>query len=67
MAKIGLEQDRLRMFQMSSAQAAKFAEAAREMAEQVESLGPSPLRAHGQVASESPAVGTPPVEKNTVE
>ena len=32
------------MFQMSSAQAASFAEAAREMTEQVVALGPNPLR-----------------------
>jgi hypothetical protein len=43
LAEIGLEEGRLRMFQMSSAQAAQFAEAAQQMAEQIEALGPTPL------------------------
>ena len=41
---IGLEPDRIRMFNMSSAMGKQFAEAATEMAEQINSLGPSPLR-----------------------
>ena len=41
---IGLEPDRIRMFNMSSAMGKQFAEAATEMAEQISSLGPSPLR-----------------------
>jgi coenzyme F420-reducing hydrogenase delta subunit len=32
------------MFQMSSAQAAQFAEAAKQMTEQINAIGPSPLR-----------------------
>jgi len=34
------------MFNMSSAMAGQFAQAATEMAEQVVALGPSPLRDH---------------------
>ncbi len=41
---IGLEEDRIRMFNMSSAMGKQFAEAATEMAEQITRLGPSPLR-----------------------
>ena len=41
---IGLEPDRIRMFNMSSAMGKQFAEAATEMAEQITALGPSPLR-----------------------
>lgn len=44
LTQIGLEAERVRMFQMSSAQAAQFAQAAREMNEQIAALGPSPLR-----------------------
>ena len=32
------------MFQMSSAQAAQFAEAAQQMTDQIAAIGPSPLR-----------------------
>ncbi len=41
---IGLEPERIRMFNMSSAMGKQFAEAATEMAEQISALGPSPLR-----------------------
>lgn len=41
---IGLEPERARMFNLSSAMAGAFAEAATEMTEQIEALGPSPLR-----------------------
>lgn len=53
LAEIGLEEGRLRMFQMSSAQAAQFAEAAQQMAEQIEALGPSPLRKSIQLSEEN--------------
>lgn len=43
-AEIGLEADRARMFNLSSAMAGRFAEAATEMNEQIAALGPSPLR-----------------------
>jgi coenzyme F420-reducing hydrogenase delta subunit len=42
--QIGLEQDRVRMFNMSSAMAGEFTKAATEMVERVSNLGPSPLR-----------------------
>jgi coenzyme F420-reducing hydrogenase delta subunit len=42
--QIGLEPDRVRMFNMSSAMAGEFVKAATEMSEQIKKLGPSPLR-----------------------
>ncbi len=42
--RIGLEPDRVRMFNMSSAMGRKWAEAVTEMDETVRKLGPSPLR-----------------------
>jgi F420-non-reducing hydrogenase iron-sulfur subunit len=47
---IGLEADRIRMFNMSAAMGKQFAEAATEMTEQVAALGPSPLRRLNHVA-----------------
>jgi F420-non-reducing hydrogenase iron-sulfur subunit len=44
LAQIGLEPDRVRMFNMSSAMPGEFAKAATEMSERVIELGPSPLR-----------------------
>jgi F420-non-reducing hydrogenase iron-sulfur subunit len=44
LAQIGLEPDRVRMFNMSSAMAGEFAKAATEMSERVIELGPNPLR-----------------------
>ena len=44
LAQIGLEPDRVRMFNMSSAMAGEFSRAATEMFEQIKGLGPSPLR-----------------------
>ncbi len=42
---IGLEPERVQMFNLSSAMARQFAEATKEMMEKVEALGPNPLRA----------------------
>ena len=42
--EVGLGGARLEMFNMSSAQATRFAEVAREMTERVRALGPSPVR-----------------------
>jgi len=42
--EIGLEPDRVRMFNMSSAMGQKWAEAVAEMDAHVQALGPSPLR-----------------------
>jgi coenzyme F420-reducing hydrogenase delta subunit len=44
LVQIGLEPERVRMFNMSSAMAGEFARAATEMSEQITKLGPSPLR-----------------------
>jgi F420-non-reducing hydrogenase iron-sulfur subunit len=42
--QIGLEPERVRMFNMSAAMGNRFAEATAEMHEQIVALGPSPLR-----------------------
>jgi coenzyme F420-reducing hydrogenase delta subunit len=42
--QIGMESDRVRMFNLSSAMAGEFANAAIEMSEQITNLGPNPLR-----------------------
>ena len=42
--EIGLESDRLEMFNLSSAEGARFAEIVTEMSERLAQLGPSPLR-----------------------
>jgi len=42
--QIGLEPERVQMYQMSSAMGRQFAEAATEMTERVRALGPSPLK-----------------------
>jgi coenzyme F420-reducing hydrogenase delta subunit len=41
---IGLEPERVQMFNLSSAMAGQFAEATKEMTEKIEELGPNPLR-----------------------
>jgi F420-non-reducing hydrogenase iron-sulfur subunit len=45
LAEIGLEPQRLEMFNLSSAQGARFAEIVTEMNDRLKKLGPSPLRA----------------------
>ena len=45
--QVGLEPERVRMFNMSSAMGRLWAEAVTEMDETVRRLGPSPLRANG--------------------
>ncbi len=45
LAEIGLEPDRVRMFNMSAAMASEFVTAATEMTDTVSTLGPNPLRA----------------------
>ncbi len=44
LAEIGLEPERVEMFNMSAAMAATFVEAATEMNQRIENLGPNPLR-----------------------
>ena len=41
---IGLEPERVQMFNLSSAMAGQFAEATKEMTEKIEELGVNPLR-----------------------
>lgn len=43
--EIGLERERLEMYNLSSAEGPRFAEIVREMTERLKRLGPSPLRA----------------------
>jgi len=42
--KIGIEAERIEMFNLSSAEGPRFAEIANEMTEKIKALGPSPLR-----------------------
>jgi len=44
LANIGLEPERVKMFNMSSAMAGGFVDAAVEMAETITNIGPNPLR-----------------------
>ena len=44
MAQIGLESERLEMFNMSAAMAGQFVAATTEMVDKVSKLGPNPLR-----------------------
>ena len=45
---IGIEPERVEMFNMSSAMGKQFAEAAMSFTDQITALGPSPLRANSQ-------------------
>jgi coenzyme F420-reducing hydrogenase delta subunit len=47
--QIGLEPDRVRMFNMSSAMGKQWAEAVTEMDDQVRKIGPNPLRMTGSI------------------
>jgi coenzyme F420-reducing hydrogenase delta subunit len=47
LAEIGIEPERLEMYNLSSAEGPRFAEIATEMCERVAKLGPSPLRRSG--------------------
>ena len=42
--EIGLESERVHMFNLSAAMAGQFVDAAKEMTEKVGALGPNPLR-----------------------
>jgi coenzyme F420-reducing hydrogenase delta subunit len=44
LTEIGLEPERVEMFNLSSAQGARFAEIAREMVDRIKALGPSPIK-----------------------
>jgi F420-non-reducing hydrogenase iron-sulfur subunit len=43
---IGMEPERVRMYNLSSAMGPRFAEIAREMTESIRQLGPNPLKRH---------------------
>ena len=45
LGEIGLDPERLEMFNMSAAMAADFVKAATEMTERIAAMGPNPLRA----------------------
>ena len=45
LAEIGLEPERVEMFNMSAAMATEFVSAAAQMTERITELGPNPLRA----------------------
>ena len=45
--EVGLEADRVEMYNMSAAQGQRFAEAAREMTEKIRALGPTPIKKQG--------------------
>lgn len=44
LSRIGIQEERLQMFNLSSAEGPRFAEIANEMTEKIKALGPSPLR-----------------------
>jgi F420-non-reducing hydrogenase iron-sulfur subunit len=44
--EIGLEPERVRMFNLSAAMAGQFVDATKEMTEKVGALGPNPLKKH---------------------
>lgn len=47
---IGLEPERVKMFNLSAAMAEGFVEATKEMTEKVSELGPSPLRKYAKTS-----------------
>lgn len=47
LAEVGLEADRVRMYNLSSGEGPTFAAYAREMTEHIKNLGPNPLGARG--------------------
>ena len=47
---IGLEPERVEMYNMSAAQGARFAEIAREFTQRIKELGPSPVRSGAKAA-----------------
>ena len=57
--QIGIEPERLKMFNMSSAMARKWADAVTEMDSKVRELGPSPLRGASPSRSAGPEGKTP--------
>jgi coenzyme F420-reducing hydrogenase delta subunit len=63
LAQIGLEPERVRMFNLSAAMARQFTEMAAEMTEQIRALGPSPLRlAEWRIRNDEFAIHNPKSE-----
>ena len=52
-AEIGIEPERVEMFNMSSAMGRQFAEAAQEFTQRITALGPSPLHTERRKATET--------------
>jgi F420-non-reducing hydrogenase iron-sulfur subunit len=48
--ELGLEEERVEMYNLSAAQGPRFAEIAREMTEKIKNLGPSPIRQEAKAA-----------------
>jgi F420-non-reducing hydrogenase iron-sulfur subunit len=53
LAEVGLEPERLEMFNMGASDATKFTAAVEEMTKRAKELGPSPLRKGGVVQKEA--------------
>ncbi len=60
MREIGIEPERLQMFNLSSAEGARFAEIATEMHDRIQTLGPSPIRLARARRSQSTELSTVP-------
>ncbi len=54
--KIGMEPERVAMYNLSAGEGPRFAEIAREMTEKVKELGPSPVRKAKKLASKKSKV-----------
>jgi F420-non-reducing hydrogenase iron-sulfur subunit len=54
--KIGMESERVAMYNLSAGDGPRFAEIAREMTEKVKELGPSPIRKAKKLASKKSKV-----------
>jgi len=50
LTEIGIEPERVEMYNLSSAQGARFAEIAREMVDRIRQLGPSPIKKKNHAA-----------------
>ncbi len=57
--EIGLEPERVRMFNLSAAMAGQFVDATKEMMEKIREVGPNPLRAAGNKAAGVERAGEP--------
>ncbi len=50
LTNLGIEPERVEMYNLSAAQGPRFAEIAREMTEKIRALGPSPIRTEEEAA-----------------